>query len=115
MGFGKKDWSKIVELEKTVNRLFMGVFSIEGNRINIQSTLWSVPSKEIYVVKISFDLNGKTVEIDQEIPMTHVEGPQDIVSCVREKVIREISNLITREFCLDNHRVLFNSSQEVYV
>lgn len=115
MGFGKKDWSKVVELEKMVNRLFIGVFSIEGNQINLRSTLWFVPSREVYSAKISFDLNGRSVEITQEIPLIDVEGPQDIISCIREKVIQEVSNLITREFCQDNHRVLFNSSKEVYV
>ena len=51
MGFGKKDWSKVVELEKMVNRLFIGVFSIEGIKSTSDPLCGLSPPEKYTVLK----------------------------------------------------------------
>ncbi|MGA0406453.1 MAG: hypothetical protein ACO3PR_00060 [Limisphaerales bacterium] len=101
-------------MEKAVERLFVGAFSIEGNELNIRATLWNDAREWQYHLHITYTLNGKDREVRKNFDIHCVEHPRDIVLAAREAVIADLGNLITQEFVEKNQKVLVNAAREEY-
>lgn len=107
-------WKKIKEMEKAVERLFVGAFSIEGNELNIRATLWNDTRGWQYHLNLTYTLNGKEREVRKDFDVQAIEHPRDIVEAVREAVVKDLANLITQEFAEKNQKVLINAAREAY-
>jgi hypothetical protein len=105
---------KIKELENAVERFFLGAFEILDNKLHAQCRIWANHAEWKYRLHIKYQLNSTIREIDEELDMHEIETPQDVVYFVRDKVIEDLANHITKEFCENNKQTLMNISKDVY-
>jgi len=110
----KTRWAKIKEMEKAVERLFVGAFALEGNELNIRATLWNDMKEWQYHLKIEYTLNGKVREVRKDFDVHGIEHPRDIVVATREAVLEDLADFITQDFAEKNQKVLINAARESY-
>ena len=93
------------ELENEARRVHVGSFELE-NELKVRADVYSDTEKWLYIVKVTYVLNGDTRRAHGKVDMSEMASPQDMKEMIRSIIVESLADKISAEVIKQNLSVV---------
>ena len=93
------------DLENEARRIHVGSFELE-NELKVRADVYSDTEKWLYIVKVTYVLNGDTRRAHGKVDMSEMTSPQDMKEMIRSIIVESLADKISAEVIKQNLSVV---------